>query len=78
MGIIPKVKLPTALKTEYIKCKICHRKKVVYIFDSTLKDAENDGMWKMVCRNCGFIHLPSKVKLQICMRSAQEMKQLGL
>lgn len=79
MTELPKVKLPTALKTQYIKCKICHRKKVVYIFDSTLKDEENpDGMWKMVCRNCNFIHLPSKVKLQICMRSAQEMKQLGL
>lgn len=76
---LTKTKLPTAMRTEYIKCKICHRKKVVYIFDTKLKDEDNpSGMWKMVCRYCNFTHLPSKVQLQICMRTAQEMKQLGL
>ena len=66
------------MRTQYIKCKICHRKGVAYIFDKNLKDEDNDGMWKMVCKHCGFTHLPSKVKLQICMRTALEVKQLGL
>ena len=74
-----KTKLPTGMRTKYLKCKNCNKQGACYIFDKNLKDEDNPaGMWIMKCKFCTFIHLPSRAKLKICMRSALECKMMGL